>query len=51
MFYGNEPVLLNLVNKKEINIDNDSAIQIKDNFVIVNNKYYNYNGKLIYSAK
>ena len=51
VFYGNEPVLLNLVNKKEINIDNDSAIQIKDNFVIVNNKYYNYNGKLIYSAK
>ena len=51
VYYGSEPVLLNLVNKKEINIDNDSVIQIKDNYVIVNNKYYNYNGKLIYSAK
>ena len=51
VYYGSEPVLLNLVNKKEINIDNDSNIQIKDNYVIVNNKYYNYSGKLIYSAK
>ena len=51
VYYGNEPVLLNLVNKKEINIESNSDIQIKDNFVIVDNKYYNYNGKVIYTAK
>ncbi len=50
-YYGNEPVLLNVVNKKEIDIKEDDDIQIKENYVIVNNKYYNYNGKLIYTAK
>jgi hypothetical protein len=50
-FYGGEPVLLNLSNNKEINIDSDADIKIKDNYIIVNNKYYNYNGKLIYTAK
>ena len=50
-YYGSEPVLLNISNKKEINIEPEDDIRIKDNYVIVNNKYYNYNGKLIYSAK
>ena len=50
-FYGSEPVLLNLVNKKEINIESEDDIRIKDNYVIVNGKYYNYSGKLIYTAK
>lgn len=50
-YYGSEPVLLNLSNKKEISIKEDDDIQIKDNYVIVNNKYYNHNGKLIYTAK
>ena len=50
-YYGNEPVLLNLVNKKEIVISEEDDIQIKENYIIVNNKYYNYNGKLIYTAK
>lgn len=50
-YYGSDSVLLNLVNKKEINIEEDSDIQIKDNYIIVDNKYYNYNGKLIYNIK
>lgn len=50
-YYGSDPVLLNLSNKKEINISENDNIQIKENYVIVNNKYYNYNGKLIYTAK
>ncbi len=50
-YYGSDPVLLNLVNKKEINVEENDDIQIKDNYVIVNNNYYNYNGKLIYTAK
>ena len=37
-FYGSEPVLLNLVNKKEINIESEDDIRIKDNYVIVNGK-------------
>lgn len=50
-YYGSDAVLLNLVNKKEISLDKDSLVQIKDNYVIVDNKYYNYNGKLIYTVK
>ena len=50
-YYGSEPVLLNISNKKEINISEDDDIQVKDNYIVINNKYYNYNGKLIYTAK
>ena len=50
--YQNDELLVNLSTGKELPIKvltND--IDIKDNYIKVDNEYYNYSGKLIYTAK
>ena len=50
--YSNDSLLLNLSTGKELPIKiNSEDIEIKDNYIIVDNKYYNYQGKLIYTVK
>ena len=50
--YQNDELLVNLSTGKELPIKvltND--IDIKDNYIKVDNEYYNYSGKLIYTSK
>ena len=50
--YSNDSLLLNLSTGKELPIKiNSEDIEVKDNYIIVDNKYYNYQGKLIYTVK
>lgn len=50
--YLNEKLLLNIATSKELGIKiSDKEIDIKDNYIVVGNNYYNYSGKLIYTVK
>ena len=50
--YSNDLLLINLSTGKELPIKvNSEDIKIKSNYIVVDNNYYNYSGKLIYSAK
>ena len=50
--YEGEDLLYNLATNKELPIKIDTEdIVIKDNYIIVGKTYYNYSGKMIYSAK
>ena len=50
--YSNDLLLYNLSTGKELPIKISSDdIEIKENYIIVDNKYYNYSGKLIYTVK
>lgn len=50
--YSNELLLVNLALGKElpIKIKSDN-IKVKSNYIVINNDYYNYSGKLIYTVK
>ena len=50
--YQNDELLVNLSTGKELPIKVlTNNIDIKDNYIKVENDYYNYSGKLIYTAK
>lgn len=50
--YSNELLLVNLALGKElpIKIKSDN-IKVKSNYIVIDNDYYNYSGKLIYTVK
>ena len=51
-YYNNQKVLINLLTGKELSVKIDkNDVFIKDNYIIVGEDYYNYNGKLIYTVK
>ena len=51
-YYNQEPLLINLVTGKELPIKlSTNDIKINDNYIIIENNYYNYSGKLIYTSK
>ncbi|MBQ1495862.1 MAG: WG repeat-containing protein [Bacilli bacterium] len=50
--YSNDLLLVNLAIGKELPIRLKSDnIKIKSNYIVIDNNYYNYSGKLIYTAK
>ena len=50
--YSNDLLLLNLSTGKELPIKVDSEnIKVKSNYIVIDNNYYNYSGKLIYTVK
>ena len=50
--YSNDYLLINLATGKELPIKvNSRDIKIKSNYIIIDDKYYNYSGKLIYSLR
>ena len=52
-YYNQEPLLVNLLTGKElpIKITMLNDIKIYENYVTMDNNYYNYSGKLIYTSK
>lgn len=50
--YSNDLLLINLSTGKELPIKiNSENIKIKSNYIVIEDNYYNYSGKLIYTAK
>ena len=50
--YLNDKLLLNLSTGKELPIKiSSNKIEVKENCIIINQEYYNYSGKIIYTAK
>lgn len=43
-----EKNIINIDKEKEFNIKIDKDIEVHDNYILVDEKYYNYDGKLIY---
>lgn len=46
--YEKEDILINLENEKDLKIQATKDVSIHENYIINNDKYYNYDGKLIY---
>ena len=49
-FHNNEYVLINLNTFKELNIKVDNKTSIYQDYILSNNKYYDYNGNIIYEG-
>lgn len=49
--YNGEDILINLERNEELTMKLTKNINIYENHIVVGNKYYNYNGQLIYSAE
>lgn len=47
----NKKVLIDLTNKKELDIEINTSINITHNSIIVDGNYYNYSGNLLYKAQ
>ncbi len=48
--YGGEELLINLASLKELNIKVFNDVEVYDNYIVCMDKYYNYNGDLIYES-
>lgn len=46
--YNGDILLLNLENMKELSIKVDDKVNVYENYIVISNKYYNYDGKKIY---
>lgn len=46
-----EEIIINLDNMKEFDIKLEKDIEVHDNYIFVDNSYYNYDGKLIYKSQ
>lgn len=49
--YNKENILINLDKFEELTMKLGSNVNIYENYIVIDKKYYNYNGKLIYTAK
>lgn len=49
--YNNEKILINMETFTDLTIKVKDDVYIYDNYIITDNKYYNYDGKLIYKIK
>lgn len=49
--YNNEELLINLDTFNELTMKIKNDINVYENYIVVGNKYYNYNGDLIYETK
>lgn len=49
--YNGEDILINLDKFEELTMKLSDNVNIYENYIVIDKKYYNYNGKLIYTAK
>lgn len=49
--YNGDDILINLDNFEELTMKLKGNISIYENHIVIDKKYYNYNGELIYTAK
>lgn len=49
--YNGDDILINLDKFEELTMNIKKDINIYENYIVIDNKYYNYNGKHIYTAK
>lgn len=49
--YNGEEMLINLDKFEELTMNIEDSVNIYENYIVIDNKYYNYSGKLIYTAK
>lgn len=49
--YNNEEILINLSTFNELTMKIDDEVNVYENYITIGDKYYNYNGNLIYETK
>lgn len=49
--YNGEDILINLDKFEELTMKLGDSVNIYENYIVIDKKYYNYSGKLIYTAK